>query len=614
MREQGCLEIGNISIDTSCDTGKISRIPVDEREIMFRVARELSAAEYISAMDSYGSEELLRGFSHLRENVIEWLPISMGERVLEIGSGVGARTGALARAALQVDCVCDCLDEARIAAYRYEMWKNIRIFVGEATKVCRKLTDTYDWIVCEVGSVAELENLLTQLHKGIISDGGKVVALLSASAKADGDGLQKWLENGDRGAKLLYPVPDMEFAQTIYSEKSMNAAGLCAVSLDCILYFGDEIDFNYIRYSNDRSPELQIKTVELADGNYCKIPCTAESGKHLQKMETSYRLLSDRFAGGELNFAACTWNERLQRLDIPRIEGTPLSAMLDLCVANRDEEGFHKLFREFTRRISYRDEVPVVDLDLIFSNILIDGDNWQVIDYEWVLDEAVSPSELAFRSLYCYFLEDESRNVLDTTILMQELGVDEILAKQYREAETAFQKRVTGKHIPLAVLREKAKHFVGESQAEENASELLQGLQVYVDRGTGFTEENSASVSEKDGVYRIVLGADVKRLRFDPCNMPCVVQLGKVLWNEEPVRVGALALGGKKIGENRYAFFTDDPGFMVRLGGLARNKSNRLEIQMTVEKLPEVLPKDGKIVPPAAWLVTAAKLAEKFLK
>ena len=48
---------------------------------------------------------VLYHFSHIRQNIVQWLPITKSHKVLEIGSGCGAVTGALARLAGDVTCI-----------------------------------------------------------------------------------------------------------------------------------------------------------------------------------------------------------------------------------------------------------------------------------------------------------------------------------------------------------------------------------------------------------------------------------------------------------------------------------------------------------------------------
>ena len=49
--------------------------------------------------------EFLYHFSQVRQNIVNWIPVKKDAKILEIGSGCGAITGALAKKGQQVDCV-----------------------------------------------------------------------------------------------------------------------------------------------------------------------------------------------------------------------------------------------------------------------------------------------------------------------------------------------------------------------------------------------------------------------------------------------------------------------------------------------------------------------------
>ena len=55
-------------------------------------------------------------------------------------------------------------------------------------------------------------------------------------------------------------------------------------------------------------------------------------------------------------------------------------------------------------------------------DILVDGENWTLIDYEWTFGKQVEARELAFRAVYCYLLEDEKRNRLELDWILDTLG------------------------------------------------------------------------------------------------------------------------------------------------------------------------------------------------
>lgn len=78
-------------------------------------------------------------------------------------------------------------------------------------------------------------------------------------------------------------------------------------------------------------------------------------------------------------------------------------------------------------------------------------------------------------------------------------------------------------------------------------------------------------------------------VRIDPCNDYCVVYLKEVLWNGAvlPFKGKRIQTNGFRIGENTYAFMTQDPNISVSLYDLANEEKNLLQVSMEVTKLPE---------------------------
>ena len=97
------------------------------------------------------------------------------------------------------------------------------------------------------------------------------------------------------------------------------------------------------------------------------------------------------------------------------IEGTTLEGNSGRISGKRGLGQFYALFDEYVERISYGEELPVADYDLIFANILVslpEGAKaadletvkvspWTVIDYEWTFGKSMSAKETAYRALYC---------------------------------------------------------------------------------------------------------------------------------------------------------------------------------------------------------------------
>ena len=102
MREK----IGKITLDDTCYSGSdlYSDGPVEEE--LLEIAKSChTPEEYNQVIAERKSWPVMYHFSHIRGNIVSWLPITKEDKVLEIGAGCGAITGALAKKAGSVTCV-----------------------------------------------------------------------------------------------------------------------------------------------------------------------------------------------------------------------------------------------------------------------------------------------------------------------------------------------------------------------------------------------------------------------------------------------------------------------------------------------------------------------------
>ena len=206
---------------------------------------------------------ILYHFSHIRKNIVEWLPIKREETVLEIGAGCGAITGALAKKAQMVTCVDLSKKRSMINAYRNQQYDNIKIFVGNYKDIEGHL-EKYNYItLIGVLEYAELymedENAYIHLLKSVkehLKDNGKLIIAIEnrlglkyfAGCKEDHVGeyfkgiegysttkgvktfskkeLELFLHACEFSAyRFFYPYPDYKFPTCIYSDDYLPKAG-----------------------------------------------------------------------------------------------------------------------------------------------------------------------------------------------------------------------------------------------------------------------------------------------------------------------------------------------------------------------------------------------------
>lgn len=699
MSEDRIEEIGKVKLDLTHYPGEDLYCDGDVEDELLEIARNYAAVEYPRIIEERKKWEILYHLSPLRENIVEWLPINRTMKVLEVGSGCGAITGALAGLAGEVTCVELSKKRSMINAYRHMEADNVTIHVGNFQDVEPDLPKDYDYI-CLIGvfeyaqayidSETPYDDFLRIVKKHLKSGGHIAIAIENkfglkywAGCREDHlgtyfSGIEDYPEGGVvrtftrdglfsiakrcgfREAQMYYPYPDYKFMTTLYSDRRLPRCGelsnnKCNFPQDRIQLFdekrvfdtilkegqfplfsnsymlllGSSLSEEYVKYSNDRKEEFQIKTLQRGTG-FGKIiekhPLRKEAVAHIEATAAAYRKLSERYRGSRIAINECRLDrtaEGIPYITIKYLEGKTLEEILDERLEKNDLEGFHRLFDEYLKRISWGEEKSVADYDLIFENVLISQGNnsrdlksgknginnidgylneeiWNVIDCEWTFDRTIESREIAFRAVYCYLLEDEKRNALNPDLIFDKLQISPTEAEQYRREEMKFQKYVTGNRLSMAEMME----IVGqpiytlvdfcEALRNKTADDRVQ---IYEDTGKGFREEQSFFPEEdgeqlrRDGEGLVELSVRIPKgrsaVRIDPGSHACAVCIKRISWNGEeiPLKGKRLQMNGFRIGEDVYAFPTEDPNITLSLWDLPAGEENHLEAVMEVTRM-----------------------------
>ena len=654
-------EIGKVRLDLKHYPGEDYYCDGEIEDELLEITRNYAEVEYPRIIEERRSWPVLYHLSSLRENIVDWLPIDKSMKVLEVGSGCGAVTGALARKAGEVTCVDLSRKRSMINAYRHMDCENVTIHVGNFQDIEPDLPCDYDYI-CLIGvfeygqayidSETPYEDFLHIIGKHKKNNGCIVIAIENklglkywAGCKEDHlgtwfssledypeggvvrtftrDGLVKVAEKcGFSDISMYYPYPDYKFMTSLYSDRRLPKPGELSsnrrnfdrerlqlfdeklvfdtlikegqfplFSNSYLLFLGEAPNVKYAKYSNDRADAFKIKTFltewETGDGTVRQIekhPLSNDAGAHIRQIGRAYEQLSERFAGGKLRINQCKLNEDFifcskkendEYVTFEYLEGKTLEELLDECLERDDMDKFHALFDEYLERISYHGESGITDYDLIFSNILITDDDW-------------------------YLLEDEKRNKLNLDSILNKLGVTEAEAEGYRRQEMKFQKYVTGKRMSMEEIRDvidQPIYALSELPMISPAEKQKEKVQIYEDRGEGFSEERSFFLEASSGIeysgterkFRLVFEGERKALRIDPCSDFCIVYLEEILWNDKPVSLKGRSIltNGIRVGEGVYAFSTRDPNITLQLTEGEQRQENVLQVSMQVTKAPE---------------------------
>ena len=147
MDQEKTLQIGKINLDLTHYPGEDLYCDGDIEDTLLDITRNYSTVEYPRIIEEKRQWEILYHLSLQRENIIEWLPFDQRSKVLEVGAGCGAVTGALSARAGSVTCVDLSKKRSMINAYRHMDQDNIHIMVGNFTDVEPDLDTDFDYIL-----------------------------------------------------------------------------------------------------------------------------------------------------------------------------------------------------------------------------------------------------------------------------------------------------------------------------------------------------------------------------------------------------------------------------------------------------------------------------------
>lgn len=231
---------------------------------LLEIAKTHSEEELNEVIARTKDWSILYHFSHIRRNIVSWLPVSKEENVLEVGSGCGAITGALAAKAKKVTCIDLSRRRSLINAYRNSDYDNFEILVGNFKDIEKELTETYAYITligvfeygeAYIGGRTPYEDFLLTLKKHLKPGGRLVIAIENrwglkyfAGCREDHfgtfyEGINRYPDStgvktftkdeleamftkcGFSKWKFYYPYPDYKLPYVIYSDDYLPKPG-----------------------------------------------------------------------------------------------------------------------------------------------------------------------------------------------------------------------------------------------------------------------------------------------------------------------------------------------------------------------------------------------------
>lgn len=444
-------------------------------------------------------------------------------------------------------------------------------------------------------------------------------------------GLEAILQkNGISDYSFYYPYPDYKFPTTIYSDEYLPRKGELSNNLrnfdrDRVLLFDERQVFDqiieegefplfsnsylllvgkkpktvYAKFSNDRAKSWAIRTLihKNAAGALLveKQPDSKAAYAHIAHTYKAYEALSKRYEGTKIEINVC--RRTPQSIVFPFCAGRSLEELLDERLGRQDMEGFKALIEEYMHWLSYNESAMVSNIDFIFPNILVDGDKWHVIDYEWTFDRQVPAKDIAFRAFYNYLLGGEGRKACETLLMQEILHLTDEEKQQAVQDEAEFQQYVTGNRASVAKMREligfKAYEMSGlEAYCVYASTKFV--AQVFYDYGEGFTQKDSVLLhdcftAEKDVYFKLEVPAGVRAVRIDPCSYLCAVFIRDITLAKRHYAKPDIAINGVWVNDSCAVFDTEDPNLVFTCEGGALAQPESLEVSLEVTQLPKSL-------------------------
>ena len=256
--------IGKITLDDTHYPGRDFYCDGVVEDEILDIVKSVPPEEYGRVIEEKKSWPVLYHLSPLRENIVNWIPVKKTDKVLEVGSGCGAITGALAAMAGSVTCVELSRKRSLINAYRHPDCDNVTIKLGNFQDIEPELACDYDYIfligVFEyaqsyIGGKTPFETFLAIMQKHLAENGRLVIAIENrfglkywAGCREDHlgtyfDGIEGYPRGGGvrtftRRAleeicradgiteyAFYYPYPDYKFMTCVYSDERLPQIG-----------------------------------------------------------------------------------------------------------------------------------------------------------------------------------------------------------------------------------------------------------------------------------------------------------------------------------------------------------------------------------------------------
>ncbi|SHH33969.1 hypothetical protein [Tepidibacter thalassicus] len=360
------------------------------------------------------------------------------------------------------------------------------------------------------------------------------------------------------------------------------------------------MDIVYVKYTRERIPQFQIKTIMYRENGkyFVKKEALYEEGKaHIRNIYDNYIKLTQNYKNVYISKAELKNDEIIFDYEY----GNTIDKILLNLILKKDKRGFlEKLnwYKNFVENLEGKNYINfkftneflnifrgcdklrglkclrISNVDLSFDNLIVDGENLvKIIDYEWVFDFPIPIDFLVYRSVINFYFRHikYTEKFVDIDFIFDSLGITGEYIKIYELMLNRFHSYVFVKdNVDNYVFYSK---YLKKSYLINQSINRAYNMQVFADDGSGFCEEKSI-VKEMDldknssvkFEFDISSFKSIKSLRVDPINTNCVVYINKIVLVDEnlvDVETDEFVTNAEYIFEGKYVFLNDDPQIII---------------------------------------------------
>lgn len=430
-----------------------------------------------------------------QQTVFKWYPFSKGSRILYLGNRQQLFEQALENLNLEID------SDTKGDKYDYIVLDHYLDFISDKKSALNRLfklkKDTGSMLIFAENPIGFQQMLI---HPEMIE------SVEVRSPKKDLLPYRKWIEligelNSPWEAAAAYPddiYPEYLFFKDPKIEditrpvfnvsgqnlKIKNEADVLkqAVDSDAFLDLANSFVFvlspdneiEYVKFACERRPKYRIltKIISSADSKkVMKIPFTRDAEAHIQNVLKFYETVK---AAPAVFNQYCPVSSEADGISFPFVHGDSLESQIQKAVDDHDtgqvlklidsaydltltsetvpfrvSDDFLRVFGPVNDQLLKDEEAcRVNNIDLIFQNILIDNDQYQVIDYEWSYLFPIPRKFILYRALFhspavSMLPKNERKEIFE------HYGINEELFNEFLKMEIRFQKHVSEQNLEM---------------------------------------------------------------------------------------------------------------------------------------------------------------------